>query len=56
VEGAADLDADALRAAGVNVSAIHIDFMVGGSDVDVDDVTREGDRVPLLRAERWVLD
>jgi leucyl aminopeptidase (aminopeptidase T) len=25
-------------------------------DVDVDGVTREGDRVPVLRAERWVLE
>jgi aminopeptidase len=56
VEGATDLDADGLRAAGVNVSSLHIDFMVGGPDVDVDGVTREGDGVPLLRAERWVLN
>ena len=56
VEGAAGLSADELRAAGVNVSAIHIDFMVGGPDVDVDGVTRDGDRVPLLRAGSWVLE
>jgi aminopeptidase len=56
VEGAAELDSDGLRAVGVNVSGIHIDFMVGGPDVDVDGVTRDGDRVPLLRAERWVLE
>jgi aminopeptidase len=55
VEGTAALDADGLRAAGVNVSSIHIDFMVGGPEVDVDGVTREGERVPLLRAEKWVL-
>jgi aminopeptidase len=55
VEGAAELDADGLRATGVNVSTIHIDFMVGGPEVDVDGVTRDGDRVPLLRDERWVL-
>jgi leucyl aminopeptidase (aminopeptidase T) len=42
-------------AAGVNVSTLHIDFMVGGPDVDVDVITCEGERVPLLRAERWVL-
>jgi aminopeptidase len=38
-----------------NASAIHIDFMIGGDDVDVTAVTRDGDRVPVLRDGAWQL-
>jgi aminopeptidase len=37
----------------VNKSAIHIDFMIGGDDVDVTGITRDGDEVPVLRAGTW---
>jgi aminopeptidase len=40
---------------GVNDSSIHTDFMIGGPEVDVDGVTREGEVVPLLRADVWQL-
>lgn len=36
-----------------NTSAVHIDFMIGSNDVDVDGITREGDRVPVLRGGDW---
>jgi aminopeptidase len=45
-------DADAARA---NKSGIHVDFMIGSNDVDVDGITRDGDRVPVLRAGAWQL-
>jgi aminopeptidase len=37
----------------VNKSAIHIDFMVGGDDVDVTGITHSGDRIPVLRGGAW---
>ena len=37
----------------LNQSAIHVDFMIGGDDVDVDGITQEGERVPLLRGGAW---
>ena len=39
----------------LNTSAIHIDFMIGGDDVAVTGITREGDRVPVLRDGDWQL-
>jgi aminopeptidase len=36
-----------------NRSAIHIDFMVGGHDVDVTGLTATGERVPVLRGGAW---
>jgi aminopeptidase len=41
---------------GVNVSTVHTDFMVGGPDVDVDAVLRDGSTVPLLRNDVWQLE
>jgi aminopeptidase len=40
---------------GINVSNIHTDFMIGGPEVDVDGVTRDGRVVPLLRDDFWQL-
>jgi aminopeptidase len=37
----------------VNTSSIHIDFMIGGNDVDVDGVTGDGEHVPVLRGGAW---
>ncbi len=39
----------------VNTSEIHIDFMIGGDGVDVTGLTREGDRVPVLRGGSWAI-
>lgn len=39
----------------VNSSIVHVDFMVGGTDVDVTGVTRDGREVPILRGGAWQL-
>jgi aminopeptidase len=39
----------------VNKSQLHLDFMIGSSDVDVTGITREGKRVPVLRTGPWAL-
>ena len=39
----------------VNESAMHLDFMIGGDDVDVTGVERGGARVPVLRGGSWQL-
>jgi aminopeptidase len=44
-------DADDL--ARVNDSSVHVDFMIGSPELDVDGVTRDGDIVPLLRSGAW---
>jgi aminopeptidase len=37
----------------VNRSPAHVDFMIGGDEVDVTGVTRGGERVPVLRGGAW---
>jgi aminopeptidase len=55
VEGADALSDDQRVAAGINVSNIHIDLMIGAPDVDVDGLDRHGAVVPILREGEWVL-
>ena len=38
-----------------NESAQHIDFMIGSAELDVDGVTADGERVPVLRNLAWQL-
>jgi aminopeptidase len=37
----------------INKSAIHVDFMIGGDDVRVTGITRDGDEVPVLLGGTW---
>ena len=55
VEGTDDLGPDELRERGINVSAVHTDFMIGGPEVAVDGLTRDGRVIPILREDEWQL-
>ena len=55
VEGADKLSPDELRERGVNVSSVHTDFMIGGPEVAVDGITRDGRAIPILREDVWQL-
>jgi aminopeptidase len=44
------------KAEGANInSTVHTDFMIGGPEVSVDALTRDGRTVPLLRNDVWQL-
>lgn len=44
------------KALGSNKSMIHIDFMVGGPELDITGVKKDGTRVPVLRRGEWAFD
>jgi aminopeptidase len=44
---------DPAERARVNKSKVHVDFMIGSPDLDVDGITSDGQSVPVLRAGSW---
>jgi aminopeptidase len=40
---------------GFNVANMHVDFMVGGPELEVDAVMPDGSEIPLIRGEEWQL-
>src|SRR5207248_4923177 len=50
----ARLTKDDLASRGANQSLIHIDWMIGSSQVDVDGLTADGRAEPLMRGGDWI--
>ncbi|MCS0503477.1 aminopeptidase [Ancylobacter mangrovi] len=49
-----DLSPEQLAARGANSSLIHIDWMIGSGEVDVDGITAGGNAEPVMRKGEWV--
>lgn len=49
------VDEQTLKAAGGNDSLIHVDWMIGTPGTDVDGITANGTREPLMRGGEWVV-
>ncbi len=47
------MDDDDFERAGGNRSAVHVDFMIGSGDLDVDGVLSDGSTEPLMRRGEW---
>jgi aminopeptidase len=39
----------------MNIAKTHVDFMVGGPELEVDAILADGTEVPLIRDEEWQL-
>ena len=52
--GGAGLSEDDLSARGANRSLIHIDWMIGSAEIDVDGLSGDGMAVPVMRQGEWV--
>lgn len=53
VEGGKSMSPEELAAAGVNASIVHVDFMVGSAEMDIDGVQADGTVVPVFRKGNW---
>jgi len=54
--GSADMTAEELAAAGANYSLIHVDFMIGSAEMDVDGVRADGEVEPVMRSGEWAFE
>jgi len=51
-----EMDEDQFLEAGGNVSQTHVDFMIGGAGIDIDGLTVDGNREPIMRQGEWVAE
>lgn len=54
IVGGAKMSEEELVARGANRSAIHIDWMIGSEQIDVDGLAADGRAEPLMRRGEWV--
>jgi aminopeptidase len=52
--GGEKMDAAQLAALGANESLIHVDWMIGSGEMDVDGIAADGTTEPLMRKGEWV--
>ena len=41
--------------AGLNQSDVHVDFMIGSGEMDIDGIRPDGSRVPIFRQGEWAI-
>ena len=51
--GADGISDEDLAARGGNSSLIHVDWMIGSAETNIDGITQNGDRVPVFRDGNW---
>lgn len=55
LEGGSKMSDDELAAHGVNDSLVHVDFMIGSAELELDGELEDGSREPLMRNGLWVI-
>jgi aminopeptidase len=53
LRGAETLSDEAFMAGGGNISLVHVDFMIGSGELDVDGITEAGAVEPVMRSGEW---
>ncbi|THF77538.1 aminopeptidase [Cohnella fermenti] len=55
IEGGPAMSREELEQAGLNQSFLHVDFMVGSAEMDIDGITKDGQIEPVFRKGNWAL-
>ena len=53
IKGFENMTNEECKKAGINDSAIHVDFMIGSSDLEIDGIDENGKTVPVFRNGNW---
>lgn len=53
LQGGTEMNPLELQTAGLNQSLIHVDFMIGSAQMNVDGITKRGQVVPIFRKGNW---
>lgn len=55
LKGGTEMSQEELKAAGLNRSTAHVDFMIGSDKMDIDGITKDGQVVPIFRGGEWAI-
>ena len=53
IEGGQQMEQSELDALGANDSIIHVDWMIGTPDMDIDGIGKDGSVTPVFRGGNW---
>lgn len=53
LEGGETLSQEEYLARGGNASLVHVDFMIGSDEVDIDGLSETGEVTPVMRKGAW---
>lgn len=56
LRGGEGMSDDSFSAQGGNNSLVHVDFMIGSGDLDVDGIRQDGTAEPIMRRGEWAFD
>lgn len=55
VQGGTKMSQAELKTAGLNRSNVHVDFMVGNAEMNIDGITKNGTVIPVFRNGEWAI-
>ncbi|WP_156011039.1 aminopeptidase [Streptococcus ruminantium] len=55
IEGGTEMSQEELKEAGLNRSDVHVDFMIGSNQMNIDGIRADGTRVPIFRDGEWAI-
>ncbi|HEL0380857.1 TPA: aminopeptidase [Streptococcus equi subsp. zooepidemicus] len=55
IKDGTEMTNDELKAAGLNRSTAHVDFMIGSEQMDIDGITKDGEVIPIFRGGEWAI-
>ncbi|WP_010283855.1 aminopeptidase [Bacillus timonensis] len=55
LQGGTKMNENELKESGLNVSTVHVDFMIGSSEMDIDGIKQDGTVVPIFRNGDWAI-
>lgn len=56
ISGGENMSDEEFAAAGGNHSIVHVDFMIGSSQIDIDGQDAKGNAIPVMRQGEWAFD
>jgi aminopeptidase len=55
IQGGTEMSEEELQQNGMNTGTVHVDFMIGSNEMNIDGIKQDGTRVPIFRNGDWAV-